>query len=135
RHGPLPASRIAYLMRQVCDALAEAHGHGLIHRDIKPANIYCAVRGGMFDVAKLLDFGLAKPLAELQAGGLTQEGAITGSPLFMSPGPAARDDVDARSDIYSLGAVMYFMATGRPPFDYANPLKVMIAHSSEDPAP
>lgn len=135
RRGPLPASRIVYLMRQVCDALAEAHGHGLIHRDIKPANLYCAFRGGMFDVAKLLDFGLAKPLAELQAGGLTQDGAITGSPLFMSPEQAKSDEVDARSDIYSLGAVMYFMATGRAPFNYANPLKVMIAHSSEDPEP
>jgi len=132
-HGPLPAARIVYLMRQVCDALAEAHSHGLVHRDIKPANIFCAYRGGIFDVAKLLDFGLAKPLAEKRDVNLTQEGSITGSPLFMSPEQATSEDVDARSDIYSLGAVMYFMAAGRPPFQHESPLKVMIAHASEDP--
>jgi serine/threonine-protein kinase len=135
-HGPLPASRIVYLMRQVCDALAEAHGHGLVHRDIKPANIYCAYRGGVFDVAKVLDFGLAKPLSDANDAGLTQEGSITGSPLYMSPEQAtSSDEVDGRSDVYSLGAVMYFMATGRPPFQHASPLKVMIAHASEDPEP
>lgn len=134
-HGPLPASRLVYLMRQLCDALTEAHGHGLVHRDIKPANIFCAYRGGIFDVAKLLDFGLAKPLTDAQNAGLTQEGSITGSPLFMSPEQASSEEVDGRSDIYSLGAVMYFMATGKPPFAYENPLKVMIAHASEDPEP
>jgi tRNA A-37 threonylcarbamoyl transferase component Bud32 len=134
-HGPLPPARIVYLMRQICDALAEAHSHGLVHRDLKPANIYCAYRGGMFDVAKLLDFGLAKPLSDAKNAGLTQEGSITGSPLFMSPEQASSDEVDARSDVYSLGAVMYFMATGRAPFVYESPLKVMIAHASEDPEP
>ncbi len=133
-HGPLPEARIVYLMRQVCEALAEAHEQGLVHRDIKPANIFCATRGGLFDVAKLLDFGLAKPMTEMQEAGLTQEGAITGSPLFMSPEQAiGGDQVDERSDIYSLGAVMYFMATGRPPFDYPQPIKVMVAHASETP--
>jgi serine/threonine-protein kinase len=134
-HGALPASRILYLMRQICDALAEAHSHCLVHRDLKPANIYVAYRGGMFDVAKILDFGLAKPLSDAKNAGLTQEGSITGSPLFMSPEQASSEEVDARSDIYSLGAVMYFMATGKPPFAYENPMKVMIAHASEDPEP
>ena len=135
-HGPLPAARITHLMSQVCDALAEAHDHGLVHRDIKPANIFCANRGGQFDVAKLLDFGLAKPMTDVQDAGLTQEGAITGSPLFMSPEQATgSNQVDERSDIYSLGAVMYFMATGRPPFDYPQPIKVMVAHASETPQP
>ena len=133
-YGPLPAGRVVYLMRQVCEALTEAHGHGLVHRDIKPANIFCAYRGGMFDVAKLLDFGLAKPLTDVQESGLTQEGTITGSPLFMSPEQATGGpDVDERSDIYSLGAVMYLMTTGKPPFDYAAPLKVLVAHASETP--
>lgn len=134
--GPLPSARIVFLMRQVCDALAEAHGQGLVHRDIKPANIYCAHRGGMHDVAKLLDFGLAKPMFETEDSNLTQEGSITGSPLFMSPEQATGDDnFDARVDIYSLGAVIYFLATGHPPFDYSKPLKVMVAHASENPKP
>ena len=132
-HGPLPTSRIIYLMQQVCDALNEAHQQGLVHRDIKPANIFCAYRGGVFDVAKLLDFGLAKPTStDVNDVGLTQAGAITGSPLFMSPEQATGSDVvDERSDIYSLGAVMYYVAVGRPPFDYDRPIKVMVAHASE----
>jgi eukaryotic-like serine/threonine-protein kinase len=133
--GPLPAARILYLTRQICDALAEAHHHGLVHRDLKPANLYVAYRGGMHDVAKVLDFGLAKPLSDAKNAGLTQEGSITGSPLFMSPEQASSEEVDARSDIYSLGAVMYFMATGKAPFAYENPMKVMIAHATEDPEP
>ncbi len=88
----------------------------------------------MFDVAKLLDFGLAKPMSDVQEAGLTQEGTITGSPLFMSPEQATgSNEVDERSDIYSLGAVMYLMATGKPPFDYSSPLKVLVAHASETP--
>ncbi len=135
-HGPLPPARIVHLMLQICDALAEAHEQGLIHRDIKPANIYCAMRGGLYDVAKLLDFGLAKPTTDSEDVGLTQEGSITGSPLFMSPEQATgSEQLDARSDIYSLGAVMYYMATGEPPFNYQQPIKVMIAHASESPRP
>ncbi|MCG8448711.1 MAG: serine/threonine protein kinase [Pirellulales bacterium] len=136
-HGSLPSARIVHLMMQVCDALSEAHEHGLVHRDIKPANIFCAYRGGQFDVAKLLDFGLAKPTPDHDEDvSLTQEGAITGSPLFMSPEQATgSNQVDARSDIYSLGTVMYFMATGQPPFLYEQPVKVMVAHASEAPRP
>jgi serine/threonine-protein kinase len=137
-YGPIPAARTIYLMDQVCAALNEAHGIGLVHRDIKPGNIFCAYRGGVFDVAKLLDFGLVKPASLDGNGGvnLTAEGTVTGSPLFMSPEQASGDDrVDGRSDIYSLGAVMYFMLTGQPPFMDENPLKVIIAHASQDAVP
>ncbi len=137
-YGPFSAGRTVYLMDQVCAALNEAHGMGLVHRDIKPANIFCAYRGGIFDVAKLLDFGLAKPTFEAKANDpqLTVEGTVTGSPLFMSPEQASGEDqVDGRSDIYSLGAVMYYMLTGQPPFAFDNPVKVLIAHASQDVTP
>jgi len=87
-------------------------------------------------VAKLLDFGLAKPSTEKVDAHLTQEGSIAGSPLFMSPEQATGDDrVDGRSDIYSLGAVIYYMLTGQPPFAYDNPVKAIIAHASEAVVP
>lgn len=136
RFGPLPSARAIHLIRQACDALQEAHQMGLIHRDLKPANIFAASRGGVFDVAKLLDFGLAKPLMNVEATQLTQDGTITGSPLYMSPEQATGDrEPDARSDIYSMGALLYFLLTGRPPFSDEKPLKVLIAHAHEQPQP
>lgn len=137
RHGPLPPARAIHLLRQTCEALGEAHSEGLVHRDIKPGNIFAAQRGGVFDVAKLLDFGLAKKLAHGTGDPrLTQEGSITGSPLFMSPEQATGDtEPDARSDIYSLGAVAYYLLTGRPPFQSDQPMKVIIAHASEAVTP
>jgi serine/threonine-protein kinase len=136
RHGPLPAERVVHLLRQTCQALREAHAIGLIHRDIKPGNIFVAQRGGLYDVAKLLDFGLVKPVAELPSARLTQEGGISGTPLFMSPEQArGRTDLDARSDIYSLGAVAYTLLSGRPPFERTNPMEVIIAHARDDVVP
>lgn len=136
RHGPLPAERVVHLLRQVCQGLREAHAIGLVHRDIKPANVFVAQRGGVHDVVKVLDFGLVKPVAETASARLTQEGAISGTPLFMSPEQArGLADVDARSDIYSLGAVAYALLTGRPPFDGTNPLEVMIAHARDEVVP
>jgi hypothetical protein len=136
RHGPLPAERIVHLLRQTCHGLREAHAIGLIHRDIKPANVFVAQRGGLYDVAKLLDFGLVKPVAEMPSARLTLEGAISGTPLFMSPEQArGLSDLDARSDIYSLGAVAYALLTGRPPFERASAWDVMIAHARDDVVP
>jgi hypothetical protein len=137
RHGPLPPARAIHLLSQTCDALSEAHSHGLIHRDIKPGNIFSAYRGGVHDVAKLLDFGLAKPIsAESESIQLTQEGSITGSPLFMSPEQALGDsEPDARSDVYSLGAVAYYLLTGSPPFDGDKPMRVILAHAHEPVVP
>lgn len=136
-HGPLLPARVVSLMSQVCEGLAEAHALGLIHRDIKPGNIFAAHRGGVYDVAKLLDFGLAKPM--MRSGGdmtLTQEGSITGSPLFMAPEQTTGDGVpDGRSDIYALGCVGYYLLTGRAPFEADNPLKVLMAHARDPVIP
>ncbi|QDU29382.1 Serine/threonine-protein kinase PknB [Anatilimnocola aggregata] len=134
RFGPLPPGRAIYLIRQACDALQEAHDLGLVHRDIKPANIFAASRGGVCDVVKLLDFGLAKPLTDLNAAHLTADGTITGSPLFMSPEQATGDtEPDSRSDVYSLGAVLYYLVTGKPVFEDDKPLKIMFKHAHETP--
>jgi serine/threonine-protein kinase len=109
--------------------LAEAHAAGLVHRDIKPGNIFAAQRGGFYDVVKILDFGLVKPILDEEPVELTLEGSITGSPLYMSPEQASGDTrPDPRSDIYSLGAVGYFLLTGPPPFTSDKPLKVLLAH-------
>jgi len=136
QYGPQPPERVVHVLRQICHALREAHGIGLIHRDIKPANIIVAQRGGLHDVAKLLDFGLVKPVDETPSDRVTRDGVISGTPLFMSPEQAVgRDDLDARSDIYSLGAVAYAMISGRPPFGGTNPLEVMFAHARDEVAP
>ena len=133
RYGAMPPGRVIYLLRQTCEALQEAHAIGLMHRDIKPANIFAAKRGGKYDIAKLLDFGLAKPLADASAPELTQDGTITGSPLFMSPEQATGDgEPDARSDIYSLGTVAYYMLAGQPPFTGEKPIRVLIALAHEE---
>jgi serine/threonine-protein kinase len=135
RHGPVPAGRVVHLLRQVCHALSEAHAVGLIHRDVKPSNVIAARRGGMDDVAKLLDFGLVRATSAPAAAGLSAEGQIVGTPLFMSPEQAAGREVDGRSDVYSLGAVAYHLLTGRPPFDGADALAVLIAHARDPVVP
>lgn len=136
KYGPLPPGRVIYLIRQACDALTEAHNAGMIHRDLKPANIFAARRGGRFDVTKLLDFGLVTPAADVDAAELSAEDKVTGSPLFMSPEQASGDRrPDARSDLYSLGAVAYYLLTGHPPFEGQTALRVMTAHARDPVQP
>jgi eukaryotic-like serine/threonine-protein kinase len=135
RYGPLPPERVVYLLRQVCSALREAHRVGLIHRDIKPGNIFAAERGGVYDVAKLLDFGLVKSMApRMESLKLTMDGSLMGSPLYAAPEMAFGDGhADARTDIYSLGATAYFLLTGQPVFQGENALRVLYAHANEPP--
>jgi serine/threonine-protein kinase len=137
RFGPMPPGRVVYLLRQICSALSEAHGVGLVHRDIKPGNIFAAQRGGLCDVAKLLDFGLVKSvIREPESIRVTMEGTVLGSPLFAAPEHVTGEgETDPRTDIYSLGATAYFLLTGRPVFEGDRPLKVMFAHAHETPIP
>src|SRR5262249_42159020 len=137
RNGPLPPERVVHLLRQVGGALQEAHTATLIHRDVKPGNILVCQRGGQHDVAKLLDFGLVRASGLACDGDkLTQVGAIAGTPAYMSPEQAAgKADVDARSDVYSLGAVAYFLLTGRPPFVRDSEVQTLAAHLDDSVVP
>ncbi len=129
RQGPLPPGRVVHLLAQACDALHEAHETGLIHRDIKPANIFVARRGGFYDVAKLLDFGLVKVTATDEAPG-EKRGGFSGTPAYMAPEQARHyEAVDGRTDIYALGAVAYFLLTGQPPFTGKDVVELVAAHT------
>jgi serine/threonine-protein kinase len=134
--GPLPAARVIYLFRQVCAGLVEAHGLGLVHRDLKPANVYVSVRGGEADFAKILDFGLVKLTRDHGAVELTSDQTVSGTPLYMAPEQARGDRMlDARADIYALGAMMYFALTGKPPFTAPTAFEVLMAHSRDPVIP
>jgi serine/threonine-protein kinase len=118
RHGPMPAVRAVHVLKQVCASLGEAHREGLIHRDIKPQNIMLCKRGGSRDVVKVLDFGLVKDLTKVGSVELTTGMQIGGTPLYMAPERVTSPKrLDARVDIYSLGAVAYYLQTGRPIFE------------------
>ena len=133
--GPQAPARVVHVLRQVACALVEAHGIGLIHRDIKPANIFLCERGGIPDVVKVVDFGLVRDL-EPTAARLTQANVIQGTPLYLSPEAIqAPDAVDARSDLYGLGAVGYFLLTGTHVFSGATAVEVCAHHLHSSPQP
>jgi hypothetical protein len=136
RHGPQPPARVAHVLRQVASALVEAHGIGLIHRDIKPENIILCERGLIPDVAKVVDFGLVRDLEPASGARLTQTNVIQGTPLYLSPEAIrAPDAVDARSDLYALGAVGYYLLTGTHVFGGATTVEVCSHHLHSLPEP
>jgi serine/threonine-protein kinase len=134
REGPVPVARAVHVLRQVCSGLAEAHSRGLVHRDIKPENIMICRRGGGYDVVKILDFGLVKNVATAHSRDLTRSLRILGTPLYMAPerlrNPA---DVDARADVYAVGAVGFFLLTGRKVFESADDLELTSKVLNEEP--
>ena len=134
--GPQPAGRVVQILTAACGALIEAHGIGLIHRDIKPANIILCMQGGVHDVVKLLDFGLVKELAVDADVKLTGTSTLTGSPQYMAPEAIrASDTVDARTDIYALGAVAYCLLAGGALFDGKSLVEICSQHLHQEPAP
>jgi len=137
RHGPLPPGRAVHFLRQVCAALAEAHARGLTHRDVKPGNVMVCERGGVYDVAKVLDFGLVRVQKEdADDATLTREGTVAGTPAYLSPEQAGgQDGVDPRSDLYSVGAMAYFLLTGKPPFADRPAVRMIAAHLYEPATP
>jgi len=137
-HGPIPAARAVYLLRQVCHSLADAHENGMIHRDIKPANIFVCRLGSDFDFIKVLDFGLVKTPEGLDPGAteLTVEGMAYGTPGFMAPEVAlGKTDIDGRVDVYGVGCVGYWLLTGQRVFTGETPMVEIVHHIHSLPVP
>jgi tRNA A-37 threonylcarbamoyl transferase component Bud32 len=137
QHGPVPAPRAVYILRQVCESLHEAHAAGMVHRDIKPANIHVGEVGLQHDFVKVLDFGLVKSSA--QGSGVdslaTAAGLTPGTPAYMAPETASGQPVDFRSDLYALGCVAYYLLTGQLVFEAATHVQMILKHLQETPVP
>jgi hypothetical protein len=128
--GPLPPERVVYLAVQACRSLAEAHAAGVIHRDIKPANLFVTRLGDEYDTIKVLDFGIAQHGSNPEA---VHTRTIAGTPAFMAPEAWLSGHIDQRSDIYSLGATLYFLLTGETPFSHVAGNSLVAAHFSGTP--
>ena len=136
--GAMKPKRAMRIMTQVCGALEEAHQAGIVHRDLKPENVFVTSQGGIRDFPKVLDFGLAKVTERQMRPGsmvLTQQGMVFGTPEFMSPEQAHGKTLDARSDIYSLGIILYELLTGKLPFDAKQPIEFIQLHVNATPIP
>jgi eukaryotic-like serine/threonine-protein kinase len=134
REGPLPAARAVHLMTQAARALAEAHDRGIVHRDVKPENLFVTAAGGEGDFVKVLDFGIAR-IASEHGQHLTRTGSVAGTPSTMSPEVITGDGATPASDVYGLGAVLYFALTGRPPFVGEVAASTLIAHLNDPVVP
>ncbi len=132
--GILPVQRALRIVLQLCAALVPAHELGIVHRDLKPENLILCVVNGMPDVLKVLDFGIAKPLASGRAG-ITDAGTLLGTPTYMSPEQCRGHELDERSDIYSLGVILYELLCGEPPFLGLEPWDVIKGHCKDPVLP
>ncbi|MFH1436929.1 MAG: serine/threonine-protein kinase [Pseudomonadota bacterium] len=134
RQGGMEIRRLAKIFMQICDGLDKAHSMGVVHRDLKPENIMLIEKDGRNDFVKIMDFGIAKIITDESAvSSLTQAGMIFGTPHFLSPEQAAGDDIDLRSDLYSLGVIFFYLATGKRPFDAETAGTLLRKHISSPP--
>lgn len=133
--GAMPIARAVSYVLQACEALAEAHALGIVHRDLKPANLFLARRAGRDSIVKVLDFGISK-MKEKGPSGLTQTSAVMGSPYYMAPEQMmSSKDVDARSDIWALGIILYELLAGAPPFVAETMAEIVYMVTQRDPPP
>ncbi|MBX3150317.1 protein kinase [Candidatus Obscuribacterales bacterium] len=137
REGALEEDRAISIFEQICAALSYAHESKIVHRDIKPANIILSKTSGGDEVARVVDFGIAKTLTEVDRStrNLTQTGEVFGSPHYMSPEQCLGLMLDEKSDIYSLGCVIFEAMSGKPPFAGANPIQLVVKHINDKPVP
>jgi serine/threonine protein kinase len=134
--GPQPESRVVHLVRQMCASLAEAHRAGPVHRDVKPANVMLCERGAVYDVVKVLDFGLVKELGSAEQAEVTGTGHVVGTPLYMAPESAlGAEHVGPRSDVYAVGAVAYALVTGHQVFTGGSSAQIIGHHLHSTPVP
>ncbi len=134
--GAVPVARAVHILKQVCGSLGEAHALGLVHRDIKPQNIMLCQRGGIADFVKVLDFGLVKFVEDQPSGDITAPRLLIGTPLYIAPERLKNAAlVDTRSDVYSLGAVGYYLVTGRSMFDFRSDLDLLYDALNVAPTP
>jgi PAS domain S-box-containing protein len=134
KHGIMAPERAAYLVRQACLSLGEAHDAGLIHRDIKPENMFVCRMGHDLDFVKVLDFGIVKQTAS-QGTSNTETGMVIGTPAYMAPEVGSGGPPTPQSDLYALGCVLYSLVTGRMVFDVDTPMGIIIAHVEQQPVP
>ena len=135
QNGTLSTERTKEIITQVCAGLHHAHSIGVVHRDLKPANVMLSKDSSGKEIAKIVDFGIAKIIQNDGQSELTKAGEIFGTPLYMSPEQGLGKTVDARSDIYSTGCMMYECLSGKPPFSAESALETLLQHTTEAPPP
>ena len=131
--GPQAIGRVVHLGRQIAAGLGEAHANGIVHRDLKPANLIVTDRGRVADQVKILDFGIAKLIEGGEHSQLTRGQQIFGTPQYMAPEQATGEKVDARTDLYAFGVVLFRMVTGQVPFDAPAGMQVILRHLRDVP--
>ncbi|MBP9085563.1 MAG: serine/threonine protein kinase [Kofleriaceae bacterium] len=133
QQAPLPPQRALYITAQIAASLADAHSHGIVHRDLKPDNVMLQDRGKHTDIARVLDFGIAKLRDDSRATAMTQAGDVLGTPQYMSPEQIKGEAIDGRTDVYALAAILYELLTGRMVFDATTVLSMLSQHLMDQP--